>query len=170
MTVQTADSKKEAIQQIYDAYEKRVVILDCPSRASDATAAIAAMSTLTVFPLVPGKKDSYLTLATMHKVIAEGVAPEQLAIVLTRCQTDAEIRDIVAWLKDNSTYSSRFGIITPALLEKPAYRNAIARGLSITEVPPLQLRQRARAVVNAIIARFSMLEDGAIPTPQESAA
>ncbi len=170
LLVQTADSKKEAIQLIYDAYDKRVVILDCPSRASDATAAIAAMSTLTVFPLVPGKKDSYLTLATMHKVIAEGVAPEQLAIVLTRCQTQAEIRDLIAWLLDNSPYSKQFAVITPALLEKPAYRNAIARGLSITEVPQLQLRTTARSVINAIISRFSMLEDGTTTTEQESAA
>jgi cellulose biosynthesis protein BcsQ len=164
----TADSKKEAVQHIQDAYMKRVVILDCPSRASDATAAIAAMSTLTVFPLVPGKKDSYLTLATMHKVIAEGVAPEQLAIVLTRCQTAAEIRDLAEWIKDNSPYSSRFGLITPALLEKPVYRNAIAKGLSITEVAPIQLRHNARAVVHAIIGRFSMLEDAA--NTQENAA
>lgn len=166
LSVLTADSTKEAIQHIHDATMKRVVILDCPSRASDATAAIAAMSTLTVFPLVPGKKDSYLTLATMHKLI-EGdekreiapVPPEQLAIVLTRCQTQAEIRELADWIKANSPYSSRFGLILPALLEKPAYRIAIAKGLAITEVAPIQMRQTARAVVHAIIARFSALED-----------
>ena len=159
LTVLTADSKKEAIAHIEAAHDKRAVILDCPSRASDATAAIAAMAMLTVFPLVPGKKDSYLTLHTIHQVIADGVPPERLAIALTRCQTQAEIRDLFQWIKDNSPYSSQFAVLEPALLERPAYRNAIARGLAITEVAPLSLRRTARGVVQAIIARFSALED-----------
>lgn len=168
LAVLTADSKKEAIGHIEAARDKRVIILDCPSRASEATAAIAAMAMLTVFPLVPGKKDSYLTLHTIHQVIADGVAPEHLAIALTRCQTEAEIRDLFHWIKDNSPYASRFGVLEPALLERPAYRNAIARGLAITEVAPVSLRRTARGVVQAIITRFSALEDQ--DTPQQDAA
>ena len=159
LKVLTADSKKEAVAHIEAAADKRVIILDCPSRASDATTAIAAMAMLTVFPLVPGKKDSYLTLHTIHQIIADGVPPERIAIALTRCQTDAEIRDLFQWIRDNSPYAKAFAVLEPALLERPAYRNAIARGLAITEVAPVSLRRTARNIVQAIIARFSALED-----------
>ena len=171
LKVLTADSKKDAIGHIEAAAAKRVIILDCPSRASDATAAIAAMAMLTVFPLVPGKKDSYLTLHTIHQIIADGVPPERLAIALTRCQTDAEIRDLFHWIKDNSPYAKAFAVLEPALLERPAYRNAIARGLAITEVTPVSLRRTARSIVQAIIARFSALEDqDSLPQTAEDTA
>lgn len=151
LEVLAPNSAEEAAALIQaNASDPDVYLLDCPSRAGQATAQIAAAVDLVVFPIVPGKKDLHLSLHTIHGMIALGVDPARIAVVLTRCQTDFEIDDMGSWLQHNSPHAPRLTFITPALEEKVAYRNAIARGLTITEVAPVRLRSAAAAAVGHI--------------------
>ena len=151
LEVLAPNSAEEAAALIHaNTSDPDIYLLDCPSRAGQATAQIAAAVDLVVFPIVPGKKDLHLSLHTIHGMIALGVDPKRIAIVLTRCQTAFEIDDMRAWLQQNSPHAQHLTFITPALEEKVAYRNAIARGLAITEVSPVRLRSAAAAAIGHI--------------------
>ena len=157
LMVATPDTANDAFELINQTDPDTIVVLDCPSRASTATAAIAQAVDLVVFPIVPGKKDAHLSLHSIHAMIAADVDPQRIAIVPTRCMTAFEIADLARWIKAESPYGEALSILSPALMEKPSYRNAIAKGLAITEAQPFSLQRPARAVIDAIINQLHLL-------------
>ena len=50
-----------------------IVLIDCPSRATEASALIAAGCDFTVLPLVPGEKDARLTTWTLDMLTEAGI-------------------------------------------------------------------------------------------------
>ena len=128
--------------------DARFIIIDCASRAAGTTLKLAAIADLTVFPIPTGEKDLQLSRNTI-KAMFKGserippLEPEQLAIVPTRAHTIPEWKASRQWLLDNCPHPERL-VIHPPLLERPAYANAMSRGLAITETPYDDLSESAR--------------------------
>ena len=59
----------------------------------------------TILPLVPGEKDATLAISTIAQMLAVGIDPARLAVILTRTGTDAEASDYRSWLGHTGNYS-----------------------------------------------------------------
>jgi len=169
ISVQAAASADVALRIANAAIGAQVAIIDCPSRASEATIAIAAAADLVVMPIVPGRKDVLLTAVTLGTILNAGVKPERLALVLTRMLTEPEVRDHKEWL-GSFVYRGdtlKLMVLDTPVLEKPVYRNAVSRGLAITEVAPVSLRKSARATIDELIgAAMASLDEQTEPTKE----
>lgn len=155
----TPESAKEALDRMA-ASSADVAILDCPSRATEASYLIASGADFTLLPLVPGMKDATLTDVTIRQILAKGLSPARLAVVMTRTGSDAEARDYQAWLR---ALNLGVTVIESHIAERTAYRNAIGKHLSIIEAPQVTLRVQARAAVDAIIAAFDRATQPQVP-------
>lgn len=151
--VMAAETAEEALQ-LARTCGRQIVIIDCPSRATAATAHIAGASDFVVMPLVPGVKDAALTMITIGRIIMAGVSGDRLAVVLTRISTEAEARDHQAWIKATPICGQEVRVIDAVVPERTAYRNAIGKGLTILEAQPVSVRRDARAAVNGIIEAY----------------
>ncbi|MBS0244911.1 MAG: hypothetical protein JSS20_22290 [Proteobacteria bacterium] len=148
--VVTPNSAQEALDTMLKS-PADVAILDCPSRATEASFLTASGADFTVLPLVPGMKDATLTAMTLRQILATGVEPSRLGVLMTRTGSDAEARDYQSWLR---SLNLGVTVIEAHIAERTAYRNAIGKHLSIIEAPQVSLRVQARAAVDAIIAAF----------------
>ena len=172
VTVVPATSAEAALTLAGSAAGYQVAIIDCPSRASEATLAIAEAADLVVLPIVPGRKDVLLTAITISTLLRVGVKVESLALVLTRMLTEPEVRDHKSWLGNFMRGHDPVDlmVIEAALFEKPAYRIAVSRGLAITEVAPVSLRKTARAAVDELIGLAMQRADAATSHNHERGA
>lgn len=157
---------KEALQHITGS-SADIVLIDCPSRATEASFLIASGADFTILPLVPGEKDAVLTLSTLNQLIATGVDPARVAVILTRTGSDAEAQDYRAWLRDAGL---PIHVIATDIPERVAYRNALTRRLAITEAQPVSVRVAARRAVDALIDAFDRATAAPIPHHLEGAA
>jgi cellulose biosynthesis protein BcsQ len=145
------ETANEALHRITQS-PADIVIIDCPSRATEASFLIAASADFTILPLVPGEKDAVLTVSTLTQLIATGIDPNRLAVILTRTGTDAEAQDYRAWL--TSAGLGPIHIIDRHIPERVADRNALTRRFAITEAQPTSVRVQACRSVDALIAAF----------------
>jgi chromosome partitioning protein len=144
-----------------------IVIIDCPSRASQATVEVATKADFTIVPIVPGPKDTPLMLRSLEKLIAAGVPPERLAIMLTRTGSEAEERSFRLTLSTTRIGGHLLRVIDKALPEQIGYRTALARGQAVTEATPNSIGRAAREAVDALIDAYLTVTDPA-PTPTSS--
>lgn len=163
LEVRAAGSAEEALALARTAAHQ-IVIIDCPSRATAATAHIAEAADFVVLPLVPGVKDAALTVVTIGRIIMAGVRADRLAVVLTRIGTDAEVRDHQSWLRGTPVCGQEIRVIDAAIPERTAYRNALGRGLTILEAQPVSVRRDARAAVNGLIEAYMAAIGAAAPS------
>lgn len=163
LEVRAAASAEEALALARTATHQ-IVIIDCPSRATAATAHIAEAADFVVLPLVPGVKDAALTLVTIGRIIMAGVRADRLAVVLTRIGTEAEVRDHQSWLRGTLVCGQEIQVIDAAIPERTAYRNALGRGLTILEAQPVSVRRDARAAVNGLIEAYMIAIGAAVPS------
>lgn len=145
------ETANEALEHITQSAAD-IVIIDCPSRATEASFLIAASADFTILPLVPGEKDATLTVSTIAQMIAVGIDPARLAVILIRAGSEAEANDYRAWLQDAGL--GPIHIIDRHVPERVAYRNALTRRLAITEAQPTSVRVQARRAVDALIDAF----------------
>lgn len=157
---------KEALQHITRS-PADIVLIDCPSRATEASFLIAASADFTILPLVPGEKDAVLTLSTLSQLIATGIDPARLAVILTRTGSEAEAQDYRSWLAGAGL---PIHVIPAHIPERVAYRNALTRRLAITEAQPVSVRVAARRAVDALIETFDQATATPSPHPLEGAA
>jgi chromosome partitioning protein len=145
------ETANEALHNITQS-PSDIVIIDCPSRATEASFLIAASADFTILPLVPGEKDATLTVSTIAQMIAVGIDPARLAVIFTRTGTDAEASDYRGWLRNMNL--GPIHIIGNHIPERVAYRNALTRRLAITEAQPVSVRVQARRAVDELIDAF----------------
>jgi cellulose biosynthesis protein BcsQ len=152
-------SAEEAIDYV-EKSPADIAILDCPSRATEASYLVAAGVDFTVLPLVPGNKDATLTEVTLRQMLTKGVDPRKVAVLMTRTGTDSEAAEFQAWLR-----ALKLGItvIDAHIPERTAYRNALSKHLSIVEAPQVSLRVQARTAVDAVIQAFDQATLPATP-------
>ena len=165
-TSAAADNGDHVAQIIDENMDARFIIIDCASRAAGTTLKLAAIADLTVFPIPTGEKDLQLSRNTI-KAMFKGserippLEPEQLAIVPTRAHTIPEWKASRQWLLDNCPHPERL-VIHPPLLERPAYANAMSRGLAITETPYDDLSESARTIIASIIDQANVIKPTAL--------
>ena len=146
-----------------------IVLIDCPSRATQVTAALAADADFTIFPVVPGGKDITLTSASLKILIDAGVDPKRLAVIMTRTGSDSEAR---LWrqtlqaidfgdVDDPAHTPIHLNVLEPHIPEFTSFRTALDRNLAITEVPHKTLRVAARTAVDTLVATFLDVTDTA---------
>lgn len=153
LEVTAAETAEQALR-IAHASAHQIVIIDCPSRATAATAHIASAADFVVLPLVPGVKDAALTVVTIGRILTAGVRADRLAIVLTRTSTEAEARDHQTWIRNTPIYGHEVRVLDAVIPERTAYRTAIGKGLTILEAQPASVRRDARAAVNGLIEAY----------------
>ncbi len=147
--VAAAEKASDAIA--YDGGED-LIVLDCPSRATDATVKIAKAADLIIQPIMAGSiKHARLAHETFEALAAKNIPIKKLAYILVRYQTQRQCADTRAFIEAMPIKKQSIQVIDTAIAEKPSYRQAISQGLAITEVPHLGLRTTAKAAVTDII-------------------
>ena len=135
-----------------DGYDG-LVIFDCPSRATTATAVLAKQSDLVVVPVGPGKKDADLALGAIAQWHAtEQIPLKRFLLLLTRQLSDSEIRKWRAYLTKASINSQSVNVLTQALADKLSYRQACETGYALTETMYASLNDRAKRLFAKIMA------------------
>ncbi len=163
----TPKTAQEALDHIQNS-PAHVAILDCPSRATEATFLIARESDFTILPLVPGDKDFTLTASTLKQMLSTGIDPRRLAVILTRTGSDAEARDYRLWLENLNL--GPIAYLRSHIPEKIGYRNALTRRLAITEAQPLTVRRCAKFAIDDIIEAFETATSVSDPAATQGAA
>lgn len=144
----TVDSAREAL----DSYNnEQLYIIDAPSRATSATAAIAKEVDLVIQPTPPSKKDIDLALKTFFQLAADGLPVENMLFVLTRVGSAAELERAINYIQAADIGGQRIRVLSSAIWEKVAYRSAINDGLAITETSYSTLNDNAKAVIHQIL-------------------
>jgi chromosome partitioning protein len=133
---------------VRDGYD--LLVLDGPARASSATLEIARSADLVVQPTGASLDDLEPAVLTFHELVREGISRRALFFALCRVQTEAEVRDCRSYLTE-----AGYEILPAFLPERPAYRSAQNRGLSVTEIRYPSLRAHVEALVQAIVNRIS---------------
>lgn len=160
--IQSPDSVGEAIALINAARDYDAIILDCPSRATKATVALAEDVDLVVMPMTPTDKDLDLTLETASMIVQAGIPLTRFAAVLTRCRTKAAVRDYQSALAAqpiNQVAGQHIFTVPHPIMEMESYTLAMNKGLAITEASTASLRAAAKLTANAIIERFMELTE-----------
>jgi len=134
-----------------------LILIDCPSRASAATVAVAEGCDLVVQPTTTGKKDLDLALNTFAQLLKKGVPKSKLLFVLTRVGSASEMRKAIEYIKsaeaepeteDEVPVKYDFEVLSSALWEKLAYRSSMNDGFSIVETPYVTLNDAAKSVIH----------------------
>jgi cellulose biosynthesis protein BcsQ len=135
-----------------------IVLIDCPSRATEATAKIVRQADFVVIPQVPGNKDKRLLEASLAALLASGADPTRMAFIFTRTGSAAETRAFQLLLKANPAFAD-IPILAASIPEQVGYRMALAKGLAITEAQPRSIADTANAAVDAIISAYLAATD-----------
>ncbi len=152
--VERPQTAREALA-IMEETDAEIVLIDCPSRATEASALIAAGCDFTVVPLVPGEKDARLTTWTLDMLTDAGIDPRRLAVMLTRTGSDSEAEDYKRLIAAQSFGGGPINLVAAHIPERIAYRNALTRRLVITEAQPLSVGRAARKAVDALIDAYT---------------
>lgn len=151
--VERPQTAREALTIIEDA-QAEIVLIDCPSRATEASTLIAAGCDFTVLPLVPGEKDARLTTWTLDMLTEAGIDPRRLAVMLTRTGSDSEAEDYKQLISGQLFAGMPVNLVNAHIPERIAYRNALTRRLVITEAQPASVGRAARKAINALIEAY----------------
>ena len=148
VTVKPVDTAKAAL----NAYEDEdLFIVDCTSRATEATLYVAQNVDLVVLPTPPSKKDIDLSLLTFYELVNHGVPVERLVLVFSRVGSRAELAKAQSYVGEAEINGKHFLTLESAVWEKVAYRAAINDGYAITETSYPSLNESARAVIFQLI-------------------
>jgi cellulose biosynthesis protein BcsQ len=140
--------------------DEQIFIIDCPSRATEATIKVAQGVDLVVQPTSTNKKDLDLAIKTAQQLVASGVSAKKLLFVITRASTQARIREATEYLRfaeiepGVQSEDQSFTILATAIYEKPSYETAMNDGFSMLETQYDSLNTTARSVVNEILTQL----------------
>lgn len=169
LPVERPQTAREALAIIQET-RAEIVLIDCPSRATEASALIAAGCDFTVLPLVPGEKDARLTTWTLDMLTDAGIDPRRLAVMLTRTGSDSEAEDYKRLIANQHFRGLPVNLVTAHIPERIAYRNALTRRLVITEAQPASVGRAARKAIDALIEAYMRSTDIDTANRHEGAA
>jgi cellulose biosynthesis protein BcsQ len=156
--VERPETAREALDIIQHTAAE-IVLIDCPSRATEASALIAAGCDFTVLPLVPGEKDARLTTWTLDMLTEAGIDARRLAVILTRTGSDSEAADYMRLIASQQFAGFPVNLVAAHIPERIAYRNALTRRLVITEAQPTSVGRAARKAIDALIETYMRATD-----------
>jgi chromosome partitioning protein len=150
----SAEPFATAKQAIGEASKYDLLIIDAPARASAGTLEIARVADLVVQPTGTSLDDCEPAVKEFHALVKEGIPKEKLVFVLNHVATEAEEFEARGYLT-----KAGYTVLEGSLMERPAYRIALNKGLSITETGFRTLNSGADAVIQQLIDKIGG-EDG----------
>ena len=136
-----------------DGYD--LLVIDGPAKASSGTTEIAKRADLIVQPTGAGRDDLNPAVRVFHGLVKLGVAQSRLIFALNHIGTDSEAESARAYITE-----AGYAALPGYLPERPAYRLAQNEGLAVTETRFHGLKERADALIQALIDRVSGSETG----------
>jgi chromosome partitioning protein len=127
-----------------------LLIIDTPSRTSQATVEIARQSHLVVQPTGPSADDLVPTILTFHELVKEGVPKDRLVAAICRVLSEGEEATIRAYVE-----AAGYQTLAGAIPERTAYREAQNRGHAISETRSAQLNARVDALMEALLDKVT---------------
>lgn len=145
----SVESYKEASQALLLKAEYDLLVLDGPARASKGTLDIAKHADLVIQPTGASIDDLEPAILTFRELAQRGISREKLVFALCRVGTEAERADCEAYISE-----AGFTLLKGCLFERPGYRNAQNRGLSVTETRYPKLNEKADRLIQEIVDRI----------------
>lgn len=139
---------RTAAQALAGAISYDLLVIDGPAKASGGTTEIAKRADLIVQPTGASRDDLNPAIRVFHGLVKQGVSPDRLIFALNHIGTDSEAETARTYLEE-AGYTALPGYLP----ERPAYRLAQNEGLSITETRFHGLKERADALIQAMIDR-----------------
>jgi len=140
---------KTVAQSLNSLHGHDVLIIDAPARASKGTLDIAQNANLIIQPTGASLDDLEPAVLTFHELIKAGVPKNKLVFALMRVGTQAEEADCRFYIE-----KAGFCALNGCIFEKPAYRLAQNKGLSITETKYVSLNKSAEILIQSIIDKI----------------
>lgn len=126
-----------------------LLILDGPARTSSATLEIAKASDLVVQPTGASIDDLEPAILVFHELVKNGIERSKLALALCRVGTDSEEAEARSYIQQ-----AGYIVLDECLKERPAYRQAQDRGLSVIETNYGSLNDRAQNMIKSILSKI----------------
>lgn len=137
-------SKAEQVANSVQGYD--LLVVDGAPRASVGTLAIAKMSDLVVLPTCTSRDDLAPAIKLYYELEKAGIPSNSIAFALVRVSTEAEVRDAKEYFENRGV-----NVLDGCLYEKPAYRLAQDKGLSISETPYRSVNEKAMVLLESIV-------------------
>jgi chromosome partitioning protein len=127
-----------------------LLVIDGPAKASSGTTEIAKRANLIVQPTGPARDDLNPAVRVFHGLIKQGVPPGRLIFALNHIGTDSEAEAARGFITE-----AGYAALPGYLPERPAYRLAQNEGFAITETRFHGLKERADALIQALIDKVA---------------
>ena len=131
-----------------DGYD--LLVIDGPAKASGGTTEIAKRADLIVQPTGAGRDDLNPAVRVFHGLAKLGVSSSRLIFALNHIGTEVEAEAARMYIAE-AGYTALPGYLP----ERPAYRIAQNEGLAVTETRFNGLKERADALIQALIDKVS---------------
>jgi chromosome partitioning protein len=131
-----------------DGYD--LLVIDGPAKASTGTTEIAKRADLIVQPTGAGRDDLNPAVRVFHGLVKVGVPQGRLIFALNHIGTDSEAEAARAYIAE-----AGYATLPGYLPERAGYRLAQNEGLAVTETRFHGLKERADALIQALIDRVS---------------
>ena len=134
-----------------------LLVIDGPAQASGGTTEIAKRADLIVQPTGAGRDDLNPAVRVFHGLVKFGVPANRLIFALNHIGTESEVEAARTYITE-----AGYAALPGYLPERPAYRLAQNEGLAITETRFHGLKERADALIQALIDKVSgsEMDDG----------
>lgn len=140
---------KTAQQALNSQGDFDLMILDGPARTSAATLEIAKASDLVVQPTGASIDDLEPAILVFHELVKNGIDRSKLVLALCRVGTDSEEAEARSYIEQ-----AGYTVLDGCLKERPAYRQAQDRGLSVIETTYSSLNERAHNIIKSLLSKI----------------
>jgi chromosome partitioning protein len=141
---------RNAAQALAAADGQDLLVLDGPAKASTGTTEIARRADLIVQPTGAGRDDLTPAVRVFHGLVKQGIGHDRLVFALNHIGTESE-----AEAARNYIAEAGYEALPGYLPERPAYRLAQNEGFAVTETRFHGLKERADALIQALIDKVS---------------
>jgi chromosome partitioning protein len=132
-----------------------LLVIDGPAKASGSTTEIAKRANLIVQPTGAARDDLNPAVRVFHGLVKLGVPQSRLIFALNHIGTESEAEAARAFVGE-AGYTALPGYLP----ERPAYRLAQNEGYAVTETRFHGLKERADALIQALIDKVAESESG----------
>lgn len=141
---------RTAAQALAGADGHDLLVIDGPAKASGGTTEIAKRADLVVQPTGASRDDLNPAVRVFHGLTKQGIPSERLVFALNHIGTESESEAARAYLRE-----AGYAALPGYLPERPAYRLAQNDGYAVTETRFHGLKERADALIQALIDRVA---------------
>lgn len=141
---------RAAAHALASAHGYDLLVIDGPAKASSGTTEIAKRADLIVQPTGAGRDDLNPAVRVFHGLVKVGVPQDRLVFALNHIGTENEAEAARSYIAE-AGYTTLPGYLP----ERAAYRLAQNEGFSVTETRFNGLKERADALIQALIDKVS---------------